>query len=146
MITFVSRSIFCALERFTTRRMLLKTAERLHHQFIIVHHQWENLVTKSTKSTKWHVRPAKTQIRLGTAQSDQSLRCRHEKKVRVLSYPLSAREDSDQTGRRLIWVIAGRTIILLFCHEAAQIMIDNSVAYDYSVSKCRYSAHKEHNL
>ena len=30
-------------------------------------------------------------------------------------------EDSDQTGRmpRLIWVFAGRTAILLFCHEAA---------------------------
>ena len=40
---------------------------------------------RTTKSTKWHVRPAKIQISLGirplsqsTAQSDQSLRCLHE--------------------------------------------------------------------
>ena len=30
------------------------------------------------KPTKWHVRPAKTQISLGIAQSDQSLPCPHE--------------------------------------------------------------------
>ena len=37
------------------------------------------------------------------------------KKAWVLSYPLSASEDSDQTGRmpRLIWVFAGHTLILL---------------------------------
>ena len=37
------------------------------------------------------------------------------KKPWVLSYPLSPSEDSDQTGRipRLIWVFAGRTLILL---------------------------------
>ena len=37
------------------------------------------------------------------------------KKAWVLSYPLSASEDFDQTGRmpRLIWVFAGRTLILL---------------------------------
>ena len=34
-----------------------------------------------TKPTKWHVRPAKTQISLGirtSAQSEKSLRCPHE--------------------------------------------------------------------
>ena len=38
------------------------------------------------------------------------------KKPWVLSYPLIASEDSDQTGRmpKLIWVYAGRTLILLF--------------------------------
>ena len=37
------------------------------------------------------------------------------KKAWVLSYPLSAQRRSDQTGRmpRLIWVFAGRTLILL---------------------------------
>ena len=115
-----------------------------------------------TKPTKWHVRPAKTQISLGIrpvwvplnwkvlvtavgdkfilrwqlsrlmtkptlwlcaqrrlrsawafAQSDQSLRCPHEKIARVLSNPLSTSEDSDQSGQMpsLIWVFAGRT-----CH------------------------------
>ena len=37
------------------------------------------------------------------------------KKAWVLSYSMSASEDSDQTGRmsRLIWVFVGRTVILL---------------------------------
>ena len=37
------------------------------------------------------------------------------KKAWVLSHPLSAREDADQSGRmpRLIWVFAGHTVILL---------------------------------
>ena len=30
---------------------------------------------RTTKPTKWHVRPAKTQISLGIRKSDQSLRC-----------------------------------------------------------------------
>ena len=30
-----------------------------------------------TKPTKWHVRPAKTQISLASTQYDQSLRCPH---------------------------------------------------------------------
>ena len=117
------------------------------------------------KPTKWHVRPAKTQISLGirpvwsesllsawrklgslatnwahTEDSEQTGRmprliwvfigrtCYFEpghppslsrifavrmKKAWVFSYPLSASEDSDQTGRmpRLIWIFAGRT-----CH------------------------------
>ena len=47
------------------------------------------------------------------------------KKAWVLSYPLNASEDSDQTGRmpRLIWVFAGCTVILWFCHEAAHIYL-----------------------
>ena len=49
-----------------------------------------------------------------SAQSDQSLNCLHEE-AWVHSYPLSISEDSDQTGHmpRLIWVFAGRTVILL---------------------------------
>ena len=42
------------------------------------------------------------------------------KKAWFFSYPLSASEDSDQTGRmpRLIWVFTGRTVALLVlsCH------------------------------
>ena len=59
-----------------------------------------------TKPTKWHVRPAKTQISLAVRL----------KKAWVLSYPLSAEESlCDQTERmpRLIWVFTGRTVILL---------------------------------
>ena len=41
----------------------------------------------------------------------------------------------DQTGQmpRLIRVFAGRTLILLFCHVAAQIMIDK----DYQIGSCK---------
>ena len=42
----------------------------------------------SRRTTKWHVRPAKTPIRLGglrsawaSAQSDQSFRCPHEESL-----------------------------------------------------------------
>ena len=35
----------------------------------------------TTKPTKWHVRPAKTQINLGFAQSDRSRRCPHEESL-----------------------------------------------------------------
>ena len=40
--------------------------------------QWSRDITKPTK---WHVRPAKTQISLGSAQSDQSLNCPHEESL-----------------------------------------------------------------
>ena len=60
----------------------------------------------SRKTNKMSVRPAKTQIR------DFAVRM---KKPWALSYPLSAQQDSVQTGQmpRLIWVFAGRTLILL---------------------------------
>ena len=67
-----------------------------------------------TKPTKWQVRPAKAQISLGirSVWSEYSLS--------AWRYPGSLathwvhNEDSDQTGRmpRLIWVFAGRTVIL----------------------------------
>ena len=62
----------------------------------------------------------------GCASSEDSDQPRHPhsltrlfavrmKKACVLSYSLSASEDSDQNGRmpRLIWIVAGRTLILL---------------------------------
>ena len=75
------------------------------------------------KTNKVTVRPAKTQISLGTrpvwsesslcgvADSDQRLRC--PRSAWASATPHS--EDSDQTGRmpRLIWVFAGRTVTLL---------------------------------
>ena len=66
-----------------------------------------------TKPTKWSVRPAKTQISLGIHPVwSVSSPCAQW----VAKDPLHAdSEDSDQTGLmiRLIWVFAGRTIILL---------------------------------
>ena len=48
-----------------------ETLSWFHHTVLT---KFSRLITKPTK----HVRPAKTQISLGIAQSDQSLRCLHE--------------------------------------------------------------------
>ena len=67
------------------------------------------------KTNKMTVRPSKTQISLGIhpAWSESSLCAQWIAKGSVLLHADS--EDSDQTGRmpRLIWVFAGRTVILL---------------------------------
>ena len=64
-----------------------------------------------SKPTKWHVRPAKTQISLGIRPvwSESSLSA--WRKLGSLATHWAHSEDSDQTGRmpRLIWVFAGRT-------------------------------------
>ena len=66
------------------------------------------------KLTKWHVRPAKTQINLGLCPvwSESSLSA--WRKLGSLATYWAHSKDSDQTGwmRRLIWVFAGRTVIL----------------------------------
>ena len=73
-----------------------------------------------TKPTKWHVRPAETQIRLGIRPvwSESSL---YDKCVAAKdpSFLHADSEDSDQTGRmpNLIWVFAGRT-----CHFVGFVM------------------------
>ena len=72
-----------------------------------------------TKPTKWHLRPAKTQISLGIRPvwSDYSLCAQWVVKDPRFFHADS--EDSDQTGRmpRLIWVFAGRT-----CHFVGFVM------------------------
>ena len=72
-----------------------------------------------TKPTKWHVRPAKTQISLGIRPvwSESSLYAQWVDKD--LSFLHADSEDSDQTGRlpRLIWVFAGCT-----CHFVVFVM------------------------
>ena len=65
------------------------------------------------KPTKWHLRPAKTQISLGICPiwSESSLSVWRNLGSLAIHWAYS--EDSDQTGRipRLIWGFAGRT-----CH------------------------------
>ena len=72
-----------------------------------------------TKPTKWHVRPAKTQISLGIRPvwSDFSLFA--WRKLGSLTTHWAYSEVSDQTGRtlRLVWVFAGRT-----CHFVGFVM------------------------
>ena len=67
------------------------------------------------KTNKVTVRPAKTQISLGIRPvwSESSLPA--WRNLGSLATHWAHREDSDQTGRmpRLIWVFAGRTLILL---------------------------------
>ena len=67
------------------------------------------------KTNKMALRPAKTQISLGIRQicSESSLSA--WRSIGSLATHWAHSEDSDQTGRmpRLIWVFAGRTLILL---------------------------------
>ena len=67
-----------------------------------------------TKPTKWHVRPAKTQISLGIRPVWQESSLSAWRKLGSLAAHWVHSEDSDQTGwkPRLIWVFAGRTVIL----------------------------------
>ena len=78
------------------------------------HHQQHNEPWHD-KTNKMSVRPAKTQISLGIRPiwSESSLSA--WRKLGSLATHWVHSEDSDQTGRmpRLIWVFAGRTVILL---------------------------------
>ena len=75
----------------------------------------EEMTRLMTKPTKWHVRPAKTQISLGIRPvwSESSLSA--WRKLGSLATHWARSEDYDHIGRmpRLIWVFAGRTVILL---------------------------------
>ena len=75
------------------------------------------------KTTKWHVRPAKTQISLGIRPGwSKSLLFAGRKLGSIVTHWAHS-EDSDQTGRmpRLIWVFASTRHFGWFCHEVAQI-------------------------
>ena len=86
-----------------------------------------------TKATKWHMRPAKTQISLGVhpvwSESSLSAWRNHGS----LATHLVHSEDSDQTELmpRLIWVFAGRTghfvcfIMLLLIWYSHQCSVNN---------------------
>ena len=79
----------------------------------------------ATKPTKWHVRPAKTQINLGIhpVWSESSLCTQWVAKDPSLLHADS--EDSDQTGRmpRLICLRCSHMPLCWFCHEAAQLLL-----------------------
>ena len=77
-----------------------------------------------TKPTKWHVRLAKTLIRLGIRPvwSESSLSA--FRKLGSLATHCAHSKDSDQTGwmPRLIWVLLGAHSFCWFCHEVAQMV------------------------
>ena len=72
-----------------------------------------------TKPTKWHVRPAKTQISLGIRPVWSEYSLSSWRKFGSLATHWAHSEDSGQTGRmpRLIWVFAGR-----ICHFVGFVM------------------------
>ena len=87
-----------------------------------------------TKPTKWHVHPAKTQISLGIRPvwSDSSLSA--WRKLGSLAIGSIAIERTAKTlirlGPRLIWVFAGRTLILLVLSCRGSIfMINLHISY-----------------
>ena len=76
---------------------------------------------KQAQNTEKKTCDMSTEVRRG--ESDQSLRCPHEESLG----PWAHSEDSDQTGRmpRLIWVFAGRPLILLVlsCRGSYRLLI-----------------------
>ena len=107
-----------------------------------------NLSRLMTKSTKWHVRPMKTQISLGIRPvwSESSLSART--KLDSLATHWAHSEDSDQTGRmpRLIWVFAGRichfvgfVTMRLISLGMVQLLVHAYCFRMFSLTRCRLS-------
>ena len=70
---------------------------------------------KASRKKKWHVHPVKTRISLGICPVWWESSLSAWRKLGSLAIHWADSEDSDQTGQRprLIWVFAGRTVILL---------------------------------
>ena len=108
-------------------------------QFLLLFHDHRHLSRLMSKPTKWHVRPAKTQISLGIRPvwSESSLCAQWAAKDQSFLHVDS--EDSDKTGRmsRLIWVFAQADLSLCwahmpfwwFCHEVAHLVVYFRKAY-----------------
>ena len=94
----------------------------------------------TTKPTKWPVRPAKTQISLGTRPVWPESSLCAQRIVKGPSYLRADSEDSEQIGRmpRLIWVFAGRTVILLVLSWGGSIMFKGTAFYTPIIIRLRY--------
>ena len=101
--------------------VLYKTSKRNNDQAHKEMHHLIKITHLMTKPTKWHVRPAKTQISLGIhpVWSESSLSTHWVAKDPSFLHTDS--EDSDQTGRKLSLRWAQMPFWWL-CHEAAQII------------------------
>ena len=90
----------------------------------------------TTKPTKWHMGPAKTQTSLGIhpVWSESSLSA--WRIIGSLATHWAGSEDSDQTGRmsRLIWVFAGRTSFVGF--------VMRRLIYNHTVNLGMYKARR----
>ena len=93
----------------------LTNIQTWYFQDIVLEMTWVVFEPPHGKTNKITVRTAKTKISLGIRPiwSESSLST--SRKLRSLATHWAHSEDSDQTGRmpRLIWVFAGRTVILL---------------------------------
>ena len=101
-----------------------------------------DLSRSTSKPTKWPVRPAKTQISLGIRPVwSECLLCDQcvAKDPRFLH---ADSEDSDQTGRmpRLIWVFAGRTVMLLVLSCVGS-FVSRSSPFSFSINHHHHYFH-----
>ena len=92
-----------------------------------------------TKPTKWHVRPAKTQISLGICPvwSESSLST--WRSLGSLATHWAHSEDSDQTGQmpRLIWVFTGRTTTLLVLAWGSSFVLVLRIVVQSLIKPCK---------
>ena len=102
--------------QLSSNTLLIYPSDKALHNSPPIMLTWQKFTEMShlmTKPTKWHVRPAETQISLGNRPvwSESSLCTQWVAKV--LSFFHADSEDSDQTGQmpRLIGVFTGHT-----CH------------------------------
>ena len=79
-----------------------------------------------TKATKWHVRPAKTQISLGFHPARSRDFAVRMKKAKALSYPLTAQRRLIRLGGCPGWSESslGTQPHCWFCHEAAHALLN----------------------
>ena len=107
---------------------LLKQASREISQTLLA----KQMSRITTKPTKWHVRPAKTQISLGICPVWSEYSLSALRKLGSLATHWANSEDSDQTGQmpRLIWVF--------ICHFVGFVMRRlKCIRYDFVVlSQC----------
>ena len=109
---------------------------------ILIEFQVPVITANDKKITKWHVRPAKTQISLGVRPvwSESSLCTQWVAKDPSFLHADS--KDSDQTGRmpRLIWVFAGRTVILLVLSRGSSFCVQSVLQFPlghYHTGQCK---------
>ena len=99
-------------------------------EYSTCHSMFTDMSRNMSKPTKWHVRPAKTHVSLGICPVWSESLLSAWRKLGSLATHWVHSEDFDQTGRmsRLIWVFAGRTVILLVLSWSSSIMfLDHTI-------------------
>ena len=115
----------CHFVGFVTRR-LISAPLKSDWPIKALHYESDTEMSRlMTKPTKWHVRPAKTQISLGIRPDWSETSLSAWRKLGSFATHWAHSQDSDQTGwlPRLIWVFAGHTVILLVLSWVAQMFL-----------------------